>query len=114
MEERARQFPIELLAEYKVSPTVEYDFLAKIWKSSEKCSLKIFIWNDFFANTNLNEFSTLLNGRVWNISKVKIDSYAFPTTDDHSKWAVGDKDSAWICVGDINRAVSVTALIRLK
>lgn len=43
---------------------------------------------------------------VWNIKKVNInDVYAFPTTDDHSKWAVSNDTSGWICVGDINRAV---------
>lgn len=43
MEERARQFPIELLAEYKVSPTVEYGFLMKIRGNSKSKALKIFI-----------------------------------------------------------------------
>lgn len=28
----------------------------------------------------------------------------FSTHHDHSKWAVGKAESAWICVGDINRA----------
>lgn len=44
---------------------------------------------------------------VWNVSQVKInDNIEFPTTDDHSKWGVGDSKQNWICVGDINRAVN--------
>lgn len=45
--------------------------------------------------------------RVWNVSKIKLNKdFTFPTTHDHSKWGVGDENSDWICVGDINRAVS--------
>lgn len=45
---------------------------------------------------------------VWNVSQVKInDNIEFPTTDDHSKWGVGDSTQNWICVGDINRAVNL-------
>lgn len=44
---------------------------------------------------------------VWNISKVKVNSdIEFETTEDHSKWGVSDLQTNWICVGDINRAVS--------
>lgn len=47
-----------------------------------------------------------LSGRVWNVSEIKFnETISFKTTDDHSKFGVGDTDSDWICVGDINRAV---------
>ncbi|XP_031621229.1 deoxyribonuclease-2-alpha-like [Contarinia nasturtii] len=43
--------------------------------------------------------------RVWNVSKIKFNQRVlFPSTDDHSKFAVSDDKSNWICVGDINRA----------
>lgn len=46
--------------------------------------------------------------RVWNVSKIKFnETVSFKTTDDHSKWGVSDSNSNWICVGDINRAVSI-------
>lgn len=41
-------------------------------------------------------------------------AYEFLTTDDHSKWAVSDQSSSWICVGDINRAVSKFSFFSLK
>lgn len=50
---------------------------------------------------------SLFFDRVFNVDKMNLNqAYAFPTTDDHSKWAVSDLSSDWICVGDINRAVS--------
>lgn len=51
--------------------------------------------------------SIILPNSVWNVSRVNLfNRFDFPTTDDHSKWAVSDEESEWICVGDINRAVS--------
>jgi len=40
-----------------------------------------------------------------NVASISIDSFAFPYTDDHSKWGVSIKDS-WSCIGGINRMES--------
>ncbi|XP_044253894.1 plancitoxin-1 [Tribolium madens] len=42
--------------------------------------------------------------KVYNIEKVSLNAAnaSFSDTQDHSKWAVTN-DSAWICIGDINR-----------
>lgn len=49
--------------------------------------------------------------RVWNVAQLKADAigFNFSILDDHSKWAVNAPSSQkpWICVGDINRAVSL-------
>ncbi|XP_048777858.2 plancitoxin-1-like [Ostrea edulis] len=44
--------------------------------------------------------------KVQNVKTVGFDNgYSFPATIDHAKWAVTER-SPWICIGDINRAVS--------
>lgn len=54
--------------------------------------------------------------RVYNIANVSpLADMGFSNREDHSKWAVsnetgadsGNQDAYWICIGDINRQVSV-------
>ena len=54
--------------------------------------------------------------RVLNVQSVFLSSadVHFKSSHDHSKWAVsvdGKKKATWVCVGDINRAVSLILLI---
>lgn len=66
--------------------------------------------NNVFGVSKITFFFQI---RVWNISKIKVnEKYSFPTTDDHSKWGVSDDQSDWICVGDINRAVSSIGFVK--
>lgn len=47
--------------------------------------------------------------KVLNVLTVGLDSFIFPNSKDHSKWAVStDPSKPFICVGDINRQISQT------
>lgn len=43
--------------------------------------------------------------KVYNINNIQIPgtSITFPTSKDHSKWAVSKNGGNWLCIGDINR-----------
>jgi hypothetical protein len=51
--------------------------------------------------------------RVENVSSVSLNAanIHFKSTEDHSKWVTAYKDyntaKDWVCVGDINRMVSI-------
>lgn len=48
--------------------------------------------------------------RVYNVRQISIDflKCKFNNYKDHSKYAVSiDEEKPWVCIGDINRAVSV-------
>lgn len=53
-----------------------------------------------------NFYYRVMNVRSISLSEAKVQ---FKSSHDHSKWAVasdGKNKNSWVCVGDINRAVS--------
>ena len=48
---------------------------------------------------------------VENVEELMVDDQMFPETKDHSKWAISkSNESSLVCIGDINRMVSVHAI----
>ena len=48
------------------------------------------------------------NCTVLNIVEKSMLSQSFSFSDDHSKWAVAQKDKPLVCIADLNRAVSLS------
>ena len=55
---------------------------------------------------------SLIHLQVHNLREVSPVGLTFPSSKDHSKWAVSlDENNPWVCVGDINRQVKVIQLL---
>ncbi|XP_041371334.1 plancitoxin-1-like [Gigantopelta aegis] len=85
---KSRCFHKDLYEDY-VAPTLKGDLFVETWRSNEpqglasNCSKKYKVYNA--------DFIKLPNG------------INFKETKDHSKWAVSQNATYWVCIGDINR-----------
>ncbi|MFH4974142.1 hypothetical protein AB6A40_000851 [Gnathostoma spinigerum] len=81
------------------------DLYSEIVAKYLKSDLEVEVWRRGAKNLE----SSCKKPAVKNILELKIGAIAFPTTKDHSKWAVTvgkDRKSNAICIGDINRQES--------
>uniref|UniRef100_A0AC34GR19 Deoxyribonuclease II n=1 Tax=Panagrolaimus sp. ES5 TaxID=591445 RepID=A0AC34GR19_9BILA len=115
--------------EYTVSQIVETlgGIKLKIFSKNKKYEKDLYsnflakeFQTSFFVETWLNGGGTDLasscddgNGKVFNLRSVILDNgkYSFPSSKDHSKWAVSSdaaaaKEKNVVCIGDINRQKS--------
>ncbi|VDP15209.1 unnamed protein product [Soboliphyme baturini] len=73
------------------------DYVSKVLKTS----LLTETWRNGQGNMHSNCSSQY---RVLDVKDIQLtDGIYFPTTRDHSKWAVSTSDKSWVCIGDINR-----------
>lgn len=108
---KGRHFGRDLYADW-LAPQLDTDLLVETWRHGPE-----------LLPSNCSQ-----RWRVWNVRAIRLAAvrFDFPTSGDHAKWAVApptdrsndidgddDEDDAmsggradWICVGDINRALS--------
>ncbi len=107
-----RHFEKELYEDW-VAQTLNTNLFAETWRHGtglipSNCPISKRRYEQNYLNfPTQSKLCPYLQFSVWNISAIKMDSlnFEFNSTEDHSKWAVS-VDDLWICVGDINRAVS--------
>ncbi|XP_054263944.1 plancitoxin-1-like isoform X2 [Macrosteles quadrilineatus] len=76
------------LYSYWVAPALQVDLLVQTWARGR----------------SHQDSSCEGKFKVENVEKISVVGVEFPTTNDHSKWAVSDSQTKpWICVGDINK-----------
>ena len=78
-----------------VAPRLETDLYAETWRNGAGGPLPSYCSSPrHVLNVQLFKVRTASRSRP----------YEFPSTTDHSKWAVsGDNRNPWVCIGDINR-----------
>lgn len=103
-----------------VAPQLQLDLYVQSWlngrgKLPSICTRrKQVVFQSLFRHSLSFFFVTRIRQlfRIYNVRSLKFDvaNVNFASSQDHSKWAITNtKQSAnrWVCIGDINRAVSI-------
>ncbi|VDD85199.1 unnamed protein product [Enterobius vermicularis] len=95
-------FPFTVFGKHK---KFNADLYADLVAPNTSCSYFTETWPN--GAVNYPNTCNTTNKDIYNIVSIKIANITFPTTKDHSKWAVADLiKCGYVCIGDINRQYS--------